>query len=132
MTYRAGFKNRQRGRQNPRGKAPRPDRVPSSRVGYVRRRGGGALVLEWLDELSGQRGGHGFRDSISRRPNLRQVMGAKKAIDPWQHGCVVAIALQPIGVVPMVESWRGDDPFQRTEPPPQVRMHEISPDNSRE
>jgi integrase len=46
-------------------------RVPSSPLGYIGGRDRGALPLERLNELPCQRGCRRFRNSISRRPNLR-------------------------------------------------------------
>ena len=55
-------------------------------------------------------------------------MGAEDAVEPGEDGGVIAVALKPLGVVPVVEAGRGEQPFERTEAPAHVGVDEEAPE----
>ena len=83
---------------------------------------------ERMHKLPHQRRGHVAMNTVNRRPLLRrQVAGAEELVHDGQHRRVIAVHVLIVGVVPVMEVGRRQQPLQRAKPPAQVGMNEKPP-----
>ena len=87
-------------------------------------------VEERVDQLVRQPRSDRLIGSVLPRPLFWQVKRAEAFVNQGQHGSIILVdVLRPIvGVVPVVECRRGDQPLQPTKAPAKVGMDEESPD----